>query len=295
KQDALIVQAGVVAAAAITIVLAATMIWLYWGLFGLNQDYHTNSTQIEKESQQTIEQRCALLVSDAQEECISEARKSAKEKTRQEADLYAQWQMAYWAAAVGITAFVSVFLSLIGIFFIWRSLELNRNAVGAALAANNISQDMGERQTRAYVHLVSLSVDFDPEGRSITIQGDIKNSGASPARKTCVATMWICEPSEFNEDWWNEFPIPTSEGSLGPGGVLKILCNTSEKSDPQKSLTPLQIRQVQDGSLNFWFISAITYNDVFDGLRKTFDRHRLATRTDGGFAFVAERTGKEDT
>ena len=146
KQDALIVQAGVVAAAAITIVLAATMIWLYWGLFGLNQDYHTNSTQIEKESQQTIEQRCALLVSDAQEECISEARKSAKEKTRQEADLYAQWQMAYWAAAVGITAFVSVFLSLIGIFFIWRSLELNRNAVGAALAANSIAQEIGIAQ-----------------------------------------------------------------------------------------------------------------------------------------------------
>ena len=132
EPDELWFQAGLFAVVLICIAITGAAIELKWSLSGLAQAYKENSAQIDAEAKETIEQSCILKPSPAKEECVADTHKAAQDAKRDEADLYAQRKMAEWAFAVGITAFISVCLSLVGIFFVWRSLALNRQAIATA-------------------------------------------------------------------------------------------------------------------------------------------------------------------
>ena len=125
-------QAGIIVVTLISIAVGFTAIEIKWSLSHLAQTYQQNTAKIEAEAKETEEHRCILKPSPDKEECISEARKTAQNEKRDEADLYAQGKMAEWAFAVGVTAFISVFLSMAGIFFVLRSLALNREAIAVA-------------------------------------------------------------------------------------------------------------------------------------------------------------------
>lgn len=100
-----------------------------------------------------------------------------------EADLCAQYKAA---SAAQFSAFWSMIQAITGVFAVIGlivTLLYNRTALAIAQAAQDSSQDLGQRQVRAYVTFkpdVFISI---REGGFITVDYTVFNSGQTPARR----------------------------------------------------------------------------------------------------------------
>ena len=150
------------------------------------------------------------------QECVAGAIQASHEAQRSEADLSAQRQMSDWAFWALIVGIVMAFITTIGTYLIFRQVELTRmavedtaNATAAMLDANNITKEIGQAQTRAYLTIDSLSGGFFEEG--IVFKATVKNSGQSPALSAQIMLV-IVEPdgSEIEVSPFIEHQIPSA-------------------------------------------------------------------------------------
>jgi hypothetical protein len=112
-----------------------------------------------------------------------------REEWRQEQDLQAQWEMAYWAKYAAIAGFFSALVTAVGIWFVRQTLDANRSAVVQASAANKISRDTLIASERPWVAVQYKPVSdlvFDQNGMHFTVEFHVRNTGKSPARYVWV-------------------------------------------------------------------------------------------------------------
>lgn len=145
----------VAAGVAVTFVAFSAITTAGYQIFTRLSEYRNaheqNSRQIETEAHEAISQTCVFAAPETEKECVAKEQQSARNKQRDHDDLYAQQQMAIWAFGVGVAGFISVFLSLIGIAFVWRSLKLNREAI--RIAERTISE-----QHRPYLSIEGIAI-----------------------------------------------------------------------------------------------------------------------------------------
>ena len=101
-------------------------------------------------------------------------------------DLAAQQAVAEDTAGMHWASWAGVVFTVIGIFFIWRTLNANTEAVEQARVANQIARDANEAQLRAYLLVKTIFADFifnptTAEITGITIKLVVRNGGQTPA------------------------------------------------------------------------------------------------------------------
>jgi hypothetical protein len=112
-----------------------------------------------------------------------------REEWRQEQDLEAQWDQAYWAKGAAIAAFISAFITAVGLWLVRQTLQANRRAVAQATEANRISKDVfvaTERPWVAVEYYADGPLTFNASGAQVTIAFRVRNTGRSPARRVWV-------------------------------------------------------------------------------------------------------------
>lgn len=183
--------------------------------------------------------------------------KPKRNEWREESDLDAQWNMAWWAKASAIIAGIGLAITGIGIVLVKQTLDANRAAVEAANRATESQREIGEAQVRAYLTISKVTGKFTADG--LHVQFTASNSGNSPANNVELPfEIWpgYDGPPRVNDiSNWNLLVV----GSLRSGGEHVETFRTGFRFDPdsvQGSITmPIRIRMV------------VIYTDVFG------DRH----------------------
>ena len=115
-----------------------------WDLASLNTRYQIeaerHTTHYSERTSEQIKESCTPSNPLPRDQCIEEIIKASHENQRNEADLYAQRQMADWAYAITVIGSFSIFLTIAGIYFVRESLiemqrtrKVSEDAVKAAL------------------------------------------------------------------------------------------------------------------------------------------------------------------
>ena len=106
----------------------------------------------------------------------------SREEYREEKDLEAQWVMAVFTAGIG-------FLTFVGVVLLARTLKATRDAVDetgvatkAAIYTADVTREIGEAQTRAYLSVRCLHIGFNKRGDP-ALYVEFVNFGQSPALK----------------------------------------------------------------------------------------------------------------
>lgn len=122
-------------------------------------------------------------------ESVASAADPQNADEREKRDLAAQEASALWAFWMLVATGISAIITMIGTGFLLWQIMLTREAVedtgratDAMREANEISERIGEAQTRCYLGIKSASVSIGDDGNpSVTIV--VVNTGQSPARK----------------------------------------------------------------------------------------------------------------
>ena len=85
------------------VILIASLIYVAWATSNNWDTSQQNAREIKSYADRYERERCVGLDIVAGIKCISDARQAASDKERDEADLYAQRQMAVWAFLVAVT------------------------------------------------------------------------------------------------------------------------------------------------------------------------------------------------
>jgi hypothetical protein len=83
---------------------------------------------------------------------------------------------------MGFFTIAATAVSLKAIFLVRDTLKANTEAVEQARAANSIAEEASEAQLRAYLHVVSLTLEHANDEYAPTITVKYKNFGQIPAR-----------------------------------------------------------------------------------------------------------------
>lgn len=235
------------------------------------------------------------------DEAKTEARQRREDEARQREidDLIAQQGMNAATQAMNDATQRMAFHSLLSTIFVgvgtgllvW-TLWLTRSANRAAVQAVEVTDEIGKKQLRAYVHTDCVSVDVSILGPRMDIRIGVKNFGQTPARELRVSYEWIVERVPFSSDWWNEIPAFSSQGDLPPGATAFVRLRAERSADVGKSLSTSDHRDVIGGSASFWVIAKISYRDIFGGERETFERFRYDPAAN---EMVVELTGTQNT
>jgi hypothetical protein len=142
--------------------------------------------------------------------------KPKRDEWREESDLYAQWNMAWWSRFSAIIAGIGLFVTIVGIVLVKQTLDANRAAVAAANRANESQREIGESQVRAYLTISKVVGKFTDDG--LHVQFTAYNSGNSPANNVELPVEiwpgWGQPPRVNDISNWNLLVV----GSLRSGG-----------------------------------------------------------------------------
>ena len=240
-------------------------------------EYVANSDAYAAHAKQEIE-RCGLGSDPAINAiCVAGVVKATNENERAEADLVAQSEMALWARWMLIVTTLATLLTGIGVLFVRRSLTLNREAIAAALAAVNVTREIGERQIRAYLSAVdAVGTNFAKEGVP-DLALKIINPGQSPARN-CKVMAAVFLAHFGGDDFFVKIPAPPnarSKSEIAAGGGVTI----NRKLDP---LSERQIDDLRSGYLTVVFAGYVVYQDVFRKTRRLTFKFESTPLTAGG-------------
>jgi hypothetical protein len=112
--------------------------------------------------------------------------------------------MAFWAKAVFLLGIAQLILSAVGIIYIRRSLDLNKSAVDAAVAANENTVTFAKADLRPWVKI--NIVNFERMGLEAgvleaTVNCEYENIGRSPAVNVVFDLDFIFE-EEYRFPWY---------------------------------------------------------------------------------------------
>lgn len=250
--------------------------------FGLGQlagKQEANTNAYARHAQDEIESACAGLNGIAQTECMVRVIEATNEHQRSELDLNAQRDMARWAFLMLVATVVMALITALGVYYVWRTL----------LATQKMSQDareIGQKQSRAYVHVSSTSFDIvDENCAALTVS--MHNSGISPAINVSIMSQSFFGPYpvvEIPELPENQTGYRTT---LGPGGEL---------STTQRIWGDIEEMTQMIESRNFaaYIHGRVEYLDVFGNKRwVTFFQAYGGRLGDIGPNFHAYETGND--
>ncbi len=171
-------------------ILVVALGYVIWSTSNNWKASHQNVGDIQSYANRYIRERCIGLSVAEGVKCITDAKKTAADLKRDEADLYAQRQMAVWTFLVAVTAFVSIPMSLAGIFLVWQSLALNREALRLTADANANTLRIGQAQVGAYLTCDGGTYTINNNG--LMCKPTITNHGQSAARNIKItATLKV--------------------------------------------------------------------------------------------------------
>lgn len=169
------------------VVLALVVIFSIIGFYLGQDDGRSRAAQVsaQKHHEDTaaqIETYCAGLSIPTLTECIEKAVETSGDHQRAEYDLAAQQDVAEWTKWVLVVSVVGVLLTLVGIYFVWLTF-------GETRETNLITKDIGQAQSRAYVHVEAVKLswgNFQATRPQIILS--VVNTGQTPARWFEVST-----------------------------------------------------------------------------------------------------------
>lgn len=179
-------------------------------------------------------------------------------------DLKAQEGMAYWAVWMFAAAVLTLVVTALGTFLIWRQVILTRKAVEdtsqateAMRKANEIAETNHRMQLRPYLFPSHASFTVD-ENHEPTAFVEIKNFGQSPAIDTETwYHIWVeCFPLH---DALPDAPddLPKGRSIIGPGA-------TSEISHPRgNALNEHSRNEIEAGRAALYVYGQTSYSDIF--------------------------------
>lgn len=145
-----------------------------------------------------------------------------RDEWRDEEDLNAQRNMAYWAAAMFLAASATFFVTGLGVVYVAQTLDATRAAVEATNRATDETRQIGEAQVRAYIGGHEAEIVRAKDGRGFFLNYSLKNYGQSPARKIEVFFALIYLHARSIGEWPEKTEIPmngTFPRDIGAGGI----------------------------------------------------------------------------
>lgn len=246
-----------------TVSVGCFLLFIVWELSAINASYIRGADHAAREYAESAETRISRTCTDREilafTKCVREEVKAEQESQTAQYDLAEQRRMALWALCSLIVSSVSLIITIVGIYFVWKSL-------GAAYDAIKSERETGEAQVRAYVQIVSGSLALMPADPSMTDQRvrpvitfSVKNYGQSPAR--WFRSSFICRfyppmHSEFRGSL--SFPSETWGRDIGVGETETIITNLG--SAP---LTAEDMRTLADEELHIDLVVRYVFVDVF--------------------------------
>jgi hypothetical protein len=192
-----------------------------------------------------------------------------RQEWRAEQDLQAQRDMAQWALLAMIAAFSGVGVTAIGIRFIKLTLDVNREAVTAAVNMAKTAREMSVAQIRAYVSVPNIEIarisETDYRGQRVhvmTLKMSVANSGSTPARRP-GATVILTHRHDGKDR-----AISAKHDILLPNDII-----AGETAFPLYNVEfPLTdepyVSKIANGTIYFRLMGSVEYDIVADG-----DRH----------------------
>lgn len=221
-------------------------------------------------------------------------RQPDRNEWRSENDLQAQWEAANWTKYAAIAAWFGTIIAFIGIWFIWRTLKANVDAVQAATraavaaeASVAVAEDTAKRQLRAYLAVVGCSIEETDSG--FTLSAILKNTGQTPAFNTRVMAESFGGPYPLQA----EKPHPAPDGQFGATIGAAAEMHTVQRifTDTPKAV----LENLKTGKFGLWIQGTCTYEDCFNAPHTTKFRYVFGGRLadSDGFALHADREGNE--
>jgi hypothetical protein len=234
-----------------------------WSAYQENMEgyrqYQKRDGEDQKKTAEEIAQRCAGIdqINPALRECIREAIVGYQKTQHNDRDLQAQQQMAFWALVAAIIAACSLFVSIVGLGFIWQSLKQTRTAI-------TNDREIGEAQVRAYLTVeIPDNHSYAPRpGKPFSAELHIKNAGQSPALRVrhLAGLMPLEFPLAANQgDLLEADPASIEQGSpIVSQGISRI------EAKLEGTLTQEQIDSIlAEGKTRLFAVVIVTYFDVF--------------------------------
>lgn len=199
-------------------------------------------------------------------ECAAKETKAAEDARRSEYDLSAQQDMGDWAFWLLWVSVTSVAMTAVGVVFVWRTLLYTRDALvearSATVAANrtiDVTREIGQSQTRAYITFsgvgYSIPEGVDPQNiRKLAFEAKWDITGQTPALNVHYHIVGIPGHRGATPDFLREVPLPHSFRSYGSEKSRKI-------GDIIFDLEELERLLAQLGHI--WMLAYIEYSDIF--------------------------------
>lgn len=152
--------------AGLTLILAFAIAGYFFG-HQLGQEVgekNAHTKEYERHAADEIKRTCLSRDPVAESECVVRVINTAHEHKRAESDLIAQRNMARWAFLMLLATVAMTFVTVGGVYYVWRTL--------------NVTRDIGQAQVRAYISAGNGGI---WESEILEICLTIQNSGASPA------------------------------------------------------------------------------------------------------------------
>lgn len=177
-----------------------------------------------KSAQADAKRACARLQGGAAFECIYEKVEASQEQARAEQDLSAQQRAADSALASAVIALLTLAISIVGVWFVKRTLDATLDAVQdtsratAAMEAQNLlAAETAHHQLRAYILPKSARISGVELDKAPRVDLTFSNSGATMAHNVDLDVWFDLFPMDISEDLLVPSPVEgTSKGPMGP-------------------------------------------------------------------------------
>ena len=133
--------------------------------------YQRNAADDRREAAEKAAQACKDSEVTALGSCIAEQFEAHAREQPTNQDLQAQQDMAFWALWMFVASCGTILITSIGVYFVWKTLEETRAAVGAATDGNKAAQlaaeltlksvEIAEHAERAWV-FAGVTLKYDP-------------------------------------------------------------------------------------------------------------------------------------
>lgn len=185
----------------------------------------------------------------------------------EESALCAQWQGVKSARDTVYLSFWQLLFSGAGVLGVIMSLEFNRRALAAAHEANKQALQIGEAQTKCYLSVESVRVQWAGDtGREMLIGVDVRNYGQSPAFKVNWKASINCKFIDPDHPDLQDDPSYKVEKTVNRDGIVSP--GATERFAPSNyglELKNVDFERIKDGAMFAYTISIeIDAIDIFN-------------------------------
>lgn len=152
-------------------------------------------------------------------------------------------------------------ISVLAIYFAYRAFRESQSSTRAAIRANDLHQEVAERQLRAYLEVSNPVCRWEEHSERMIFEWVVSNRGQTPSLENSVQFSMVLgehEPNQTPHDFNLEQAIRTP--FIGPGRDFEF-----DKSYP--GFTKDAIRKIMQGELFLSFAIWIKYQDLFSNDR----------------------------